>query len=141
MAQPPVLKSLDGRNFGRDRDGFMTSPLAGLRTKGFEFAVTTLTTGSTVTASGVGLVSTSTGAKSFTLAAPAEGAVKHLMHNTTSTSTAAITFTLVSGNLQSTASSTYTAVTLNGAGQYAQLIGQSTSRYQVASLSAGAVLS
>lgn len=94
-----------------------------------------------VTVEGWGVsVDPSTGAKSYTLAAPVTGNRKTLVLNSTSTSTAARTFTLASGNFQSTASSTYTSVTLNGSGQIADLVAISTARYQVLALSGAGVL-
>lgn len=127
--------SIWGRAFGRDpTTEALIAPLGGFRDN-----VSSPTTGSTVSAYGVS-VDASTGAKSFTLAAPVTGNRKTLVCNSTSTSTAARTYTLVSGNFQSTASSTYTSVTLNGSGQIADLVAISTDRWQVRSLAAAAVL-
>lgn len=127
--------SIKGRIFGFDpRDGGVTAP-----SFGFKSNVSAPSTSVAITGSGVS-VDPSTGAKSYTLAAPSIGVSRRLILNSTSTSTAARTFTLASGNYQSTASSTYTSLTLNGSGQFADLIGISTSRFQVMALSAAAVL-
>lgn len=96
-------------------------------------------TSATITGNGI-YVTSSTAAQSFTVEAPGVFSKKVLVANSTSTSTQARTFTLASGNIQSTASSTYTFVTLNGSGQIASLEGISTSRYQVTGLAAAAVL-
>lgn len=88
-----------------------------------------LSTSATVRASGASVQGTTAGV--YTLAAPFAGAIKPIMLSSTSTSTEARSFTLASGNLQSTASSTYTSITGNAAGQSCLLVGQSTSRYTV----------
>lgn len=99
----------------------------------------TPSTGTTIAGNGI-FVTSSTGAQSFTVEAPTVASKKTFVANSTSTSTASRTFTLASGNIQSTASSTYTSVTLNGSGQFAVIEGISTSRYQVTGLAAAAVL-
>lgn len=102
---------------------------------GFRNKVTTFTTGSTGTIianHGTALI-TSISTGTWVLEAPAPGVRKVIMRNSTSTSTAAITIAPVSGNLQSTASSTYTTVASVQPGASLILEGQSTSRYTVIS--------
>lgn len=129
MTLPTILKSIKGRDVGLDNAGYLSARL-GMRTPRLEFDVTALSSAANATNGGVGILS-STAAQSVTMDAPAAGAIKHLFMNSTSTSTAARTVTLASGNFQSTASSTYTSITFNGPGQSAMLAGQSTSRFQV----------
>lgn len=86
-------------------------------------------TSANVRASGASVSASSSA--SFTLDAPFAGAIKPIMLSSTTTTTSARTWTLASGNLQSTASSTYTSITANGPGQSCLLVGQSTSRYTV----------
>lgn len=97
---------------------------------------TAISTSSAVAASGAS-VDGSTGAKDYTLAAPFAGAIKPIMISSTTTSTLARSFTLAAGNLQSTASSTYTVLTFTGPGQSALLVGQSTAKYTVMSNNGG----
>lgn len=124
MTTRPVLTSIHGRRVGLDRDGYLVVD------KGFREKTTAITTSVNVSDSGVA-VHSSTGAQAFTLDAPRPGVEKHIILNSTSTSTAARTVTLASGNFQSTASSTYTILTFNAAAQSVSLVGISTARYQV----------
>jgi hypothetical protein len=110
----------------------LASNLAGLKN------VASASTSSTSGASDLTVSETATAA-SYTLAAPVTGKQALLGLNSTTTSTHARTWTLVSGTIQTTASSTYTSVTLNGTGQFASLIAISTSRWHSLGASAAAV--
>lgn len=128
MTAYPTLTSVHGRNIGVDRNGYAIAEL-----KGFRDRTTTVTSGSTATSisnSGVAIL-TSISTQTFTLDAPIAGVRKTLILNSTSTSTAARTIALASGNFQTTASATYTSFSWIAAGGAVHLVGQSTSRYQV----------
>lgn len=128
MTAYPTLTSIHGRNAGLDRNGYLIAEQVGFRDR-----TTTVTSGSTATAisnNGVARL-TSISTQTFTLAAPIAGVRKTLVLDTTSTSTAARTITLVSGNFQTTASATYTSFSWIAAGGSVHLVGLSTSRYQV----------
>ena len=118
-----ILKSLDGRFFGRDKDGYMTPQ------NGIAHPVTTPTTAVAITPAGVSVMS-ATAAKSYTLSAPVPGARKVLA--STVSATLARTITLASGaTFVSTALSTGTGIVLNGLGQVVRLVGLSTSQYMI----------
>lgn len=124
-----AYSSIKGPYLGYDStSGRVNAPYGG-----FAGTVTTVTSGSTATTianHGTALV-TSISTQTFTLAAPAPGVRKVLLLNSTSTSTAARTITLASGNFQTTASATYTSFAWIAAGGSVVLEGQSTSRYHV----------
>ncbi len=128
MTAYPTLTSIHGRNAGLDRNGYLTAEAVGFRDK-----TTTVTSGSTATTisnNGIAIL-TSISTQTFTLAAPHPGVRKTLILNSTSTSTAARTVTLASGNFQTTTGATYTSFSWIAAGGSIHLVGQSTSRYQV----------
>lgn len=128
MTSRPTLTSIHGRNAGLDRDGYLIA-----EAKGFRNTVTTVTsasTGTTISNNGTALL-TGISTQTFTLAAPHPGVRKVLILNSTSTSTAARTISLASGNFQTTASATYTSFSWIAAGGSVVLEGQSTSRYTV----------
>jgi hypothetical protein len=137
-----IQHSLYGRSLGLDASGYVTSPkgaaLSELKAgvSGSEVSVigansvTSPTTAQTVSAGGTSIFN-ATAAKSYSLAAPIAG-VEKVLTNTT-TSTAARTITLASGNIVSTSLSTGTILTMTGLGQTARLIGLSTAQYAVIS--------
>lgn len=84
-------------------------------------------------------VSGSSAAQSHTLEAPVTGKQAILALTSTTTSTLARTWTLVSGTILTTASSTYGGVTLNGQNQYVNLYGLSTSQWLSVGASAAVV--
>ncbi len=117
-----ILKSLDGRFFGRDKDGFMTAQ------SGFAVPVTVPSTAKAIPAGGVSVMS-ATAAKSYSLEPPVPGVRKVL--TSTVTSTAARTIALSGATFVSTALSTGTTIVLNGLGQTVRLMGLSTAQYLV----------
>lgn len=124
----PTLTSIHGLNAGLDRLGYMIA-----QKKGFRYQTTIVTSGSTGTTipnNGIAIL-TSISTQTFTLDAPVAGVLKRMVLNSTSTSTAARTIALASGNFQTTAGATYTSFSWIAAGGSIELLGQSTSRYQV----------
>lgn len=134
-----ILRSIAGRLFGLDADGYATSPV-GLKipdlrvgASGSELpvsgsgVVTTASTGSTIGAGGFTALAASTAA-AFVLAGPITGTRKTL--HATSTSTGQVV-TLVSGNFSSTDGATGTIATFTGVGQTLELLAKSTGIYAV----------
>lgn len=140
-----ILHSLYGRLLGIDKDGFITGlngikvpaiytgPSGSETLSGGAASVTSPTTAQTVAAGGTSIFN-ATAAKTYSLAAPAAGVTKRLTNTTTST--AARTITLASGNIVSTSLSTGQTITMTGLGQSAELIGLSTAQYGVVQMSA-----
>jgi len=118
--------SKHGRRLGIDHEDFLCG------TKDSRVPVTAATTASTGTEIvNYGMTTVAGGASSQTwkLAAPTPGARKYL--SATSTSTKGAVIKLTSGTFNSTGGTSATAITLHGVGQRVELVGASTSRWNV----------
>lgn len=135
MTMPNNLKSIEGRNLGRDKDDLINARI-GLRAGKLLHDLNAGTTAATISNGGVTTIA-STGVLALTMAAPQAGVEKVLAFVTTSATTHARSVALASGTIQSTASSTYTTITWTADGGSARLIGLSTSRFMVLSNNGG----
>lgn len=122
-----VRTSLHGKRVGLDEFNNLYAE------KGFREAATTASTATTIEAGGVTLLAATTAA-AFTIAAPYLGAMKTLVATSTSTGQAVSTPSTAS-IFQSTAASTsgggYIKATFTGVGQVMELLGISSSIWQV----------
>lgn len=134
-----ILRSIAGRLFGIDANGYATSPTGiavpdiRVGVSGSELsihgpnAVNTASTGSTIGAAGATSLAATTAA-AFTLAAPVPGTKKTLFATSTSTGQ---TVTLVSGTFSSTDGSSQNRATFTGIGQCLMLEALSTALYAI----------
>lgn len=144
MSDFPSMHSLYGRIVGATYDGYVTGQ------NGFKEIVTALTsasTGTNITPSGVTTLSVSTGSSAsgsgagFIMDAPVKG-VRKTLANVTTSSTQAITIVTTAGTFFTgtfaagavTAGSSYNTITMNGGGEAVDLVGLSSSYYMVTSL-------
>lgn len=116
--------SLHGRAFGFDsQNGAIQRPAFTPEFNDDE-GVTAATTASNAKFRGTTTLG-ATAAKDYTMNAPSAAGLPARLTSLT-TSTAARTMTLASGNFQSTAGSSFTKLTFNGIGQAVQLVALST---------------
>lgn len=152
-----ILTSIHGRRMGLDNDQFLQGPKAFRVATQFIGSSTNSSASSTgteilnygITALAVATQAASTGSSYgttevggvFALAAPAEG-VEKLIYTASQHSTMLISVAFSTGVTaqQSSAGSTFGGLSFNAPGQYARLIGISTSKWQVMGISTGASL-
>ena len=144
------LKSLDGRYFGRDADGFhraftgLKAPEIRIGASGSEVsifgssAVETASTASNVSAGGLTLLS-ATAAKSYTMDPPVTGIGKEIVF--TDTTTLAQSVTLESGTFRTTDGTTQNKLAFDLVGESVRLVGESTAIFAVVSNVGGVVYS
>lgn len=123
MAGPTIQKSVLGKMFGINKDGFSVAKDQDV------VAATSATTGTDLLNGGITTLSSA--ATVWRLDPPTPGLLKTITSLSTSTSNRAVT--LESGNFVSTGGSTFTTLVFQGLNYGVELLGLSTALYAVTS--------